>query len=69
MLQQRINLLARLPLLKTILKSRAIQPALMLATLFCFTLALLTGLFGTPVGSRNFGMIFVWIVWWALLII
>jgi hypothetical protein len=69
MVEKRINLLARLPLLNTILKSRGIQPALMLATLFFFTLALLTGLFGTPVGSRNFGMIFVWIVWWALLII
>lgn len=67
--EQRINLLARLPFLQTILKSRAFQPALMLGTLFFFTLALLTGLFGTPAGSRNFGMIFVWIVWWALLII
>jgi ferredoxin len=26
-------------------------------------------LFGTPAGSRNFGIIFVWIVWWGLLII
>ncbi|MBI5957429.1 MAG: 4Fe-4S binding protein [Chloroflexi bacterium] len=65
----RINLLERLPLLKTILKSRAFQPVLMLITLFVFVLAILTGLFGTPAGSRNFNIIFVWIVWWALLII
>ena len=65
----RINLLERLPLLKTILKSRAFQPVFMLITLFVFVLAILTGLFGTPAGSRNFNIIFVWIIWWALLII
>ncbi|MBI5960044.1 MAG: 4Fe-4S binding protein, partial [Chloroflexi bacterium] len=65
----RINLLERLPLLKTILKSRAFQPVFMLITLFVFVLAILTGLVGTPAGSRNFNIIFVWIVWWALLII
>ena len=41
----------------------------MLLTLFFFVLAVLTGFFGTPAGSHNFGIIFVWIVWWALLII
>ncbi|HIQ06055.1 MAG TPA: 4Fe-4S binding protein [Anaerolineae bacterium] len=69
MIHQRINLLARVPFLKTILRSRAFQPTLMLITLFFFTLAILTGLFGTPTGNRNFGIVFVWIVWWALLII
>ena len=61
--------LTRFTWLKALLKSRAFQPALMLLTLFFFVLAILTGLFGTPAGSRNFGVIFVWIVWWALLII
>jgi polyferredoxin len=65
----RLNLLERLPLLKAILKSRAFQPVFMLITLLVFVLAILTGLFGTPAGSRNFNIIFVWIVWWALLII
>lgn len=65
----RINLLERLPFLKTILKSRAFQPVFMVITLFVFVLAILTGLFGTPAGSRNFNIIFVWIVWWALLIV
>ena len=65
----RLNLLARAPWLKRVLQARAFQPALMLLTLAVFTLAILTGIVGTPAGSRNFGIIFVWIVWWALLMI
>jgi plastocyanin len=61
--------LTRIPLLKRLLLWRGFQPVLMLATLFGFVLVLMTGLFGTPVGSKNFAIIFVWIVWWALLII
>jgi len=38
-------------------------------TLAFFVLAIITGLFGTPVGNRNFAIVFVWIVWWALVII
>jgi len=60
--------LTRYGWLKSLLKSRLLQPALMLITLFFFVLAILTGLIGTPAGNRNFGIIFVWIVWWALLI-
>ncbi len=67
--QQRTDLLTTIPVLKRILKSRAFQPVMMFITLPVFLLAILTGLFGTPAGSRNFGIIFVWIVWWALLII
>ena len=62
------DLLTRFPWLKRALRSRAIQPLAMLGTLAVFTLAVLAGLIGTPAGSRNFGIIFVWIVWWALLI-
>jgi polyferredoxin len=29
----------------------------------------LTGLFGTPAGAKNFSIIYIWIVWWAVLII
>ncbi len=65
----RLNLLERAPWLERILRARAFQPVLMLATLFVFTLAILTGLAGTPAGSHNFGIVFVWIVWWALLMI
>lgn len=65
----RSDLLARAPLLKTVLRSRLFQPVLQLATLAAFTLAILSGMIGTPVGNRNFGIVFVWIVWWALLIL
>jgi polyferredoxin len=61
--------LTRSPWLTALLKSRLFQPALMLLTLFFFVVAILAGFFGTPAGSHNFGIIFVWIVWWALLII
>jgi polyferredoxin len=27
----------------------------------------MTGLFGTPAGNHNFGIVYVWLVWWALL--
>ncbi len=66
---RRIDLLARLPWLRRVLQWRALQPVLMLCTLAGFTLVILTGLLGTPAGNRNFGLIFVWIVWWALLIV
>lgn len=61
--------LTRFGWLRALLKSRLLQPAMMLVTLFFFVLAILTGFAGTPAGNRNFGIIFVWIVWWALLII
>ena len=64
---QRINLL-RLPLVKRLLTHRLFPFALILPNLFVFVLVILTGLFGTPVGNANFSIIFVWIVWWALLI-
>ncbi len=57
----------RLPWLRRLLRWRGLQPALMLAMLFFFVLAVLTGFLGTAVGSRNFAIIFVWIVWWGLL--
>jgi len=59
--------LTRSPFLKRLLQWRGFQPLLMLPTLLGFMLAVLTGLFGTPVGSRNFAIVFVWIVWFALL--
>jgi hypothetical protein len=61
--------LTQFPLVKRVLKSRLFQWSLVSATLFFFVLAILTGLFGTPVGNRNFSIIFVWIVWWALVIV
>lgn len=60
--------LLRIPILKTIIKHRAFQYTLMTVNLFFFMIVILSGLFGTAVGNRNFSIIFVWIVWWALLI-
>ncbi|MGB8647405.1 MAG: 4Fe-4S binding protein, partial [Anaerolineae bacterium] len=61
--------LTRFPLVKRILVSRWLQWSLVALALPFFLLAILTGFFGTPAGSRNFGIVFVWIVWWALLIL
>ncbi|MGB7875193.1 MAG: 4Fe-4S binding protein [Anaerolineales bacterium] len=59
----------RIPLIKTLLKNRWPQFSIMLIALAGFLLAILSGLFGTPVGSRNFGIVFVWIAWWAILML
>lgn len=59
----------RYPLIKATLKNRWPQFSIMLIALAGFLLAILSGLFGTPVGSRNFGIVFVWIVWWAILML
>lgn len=63
----RFDLLS-IPLVRRAVKHRAFQFTLIVPNLFFFTLVILTGLFGSPVGNRNFSIIFVWIVWWAALI-
>jgi len=57
------------PFIKATLKNRWLQFTIMLVALAGFLLAILSGLFGTPVGSRNFGIVFVWIAWWAILML
>ncbi|MGE5139474.1 MAG: 4Fe-4S binding protein [Rudaea sp.] len=61
--------LTRIPFVKRLLVSRWPQWSLVALALGFFVLAILSGLFGTPAGSRNFGIVFIWIVWWALLIL
>jgi ferredoxin len=61
--------LTRLPLLKSALKSRYPQLAVFIVMLAGYVFAILAGLIGTPVGSRNFSIVFVWIAWWAILIL
>jgi ferredoxin len=63
-----MNLL-RYPFIKTLLVNRWPQFVVMVIALGGFLLAILSGLFGTPVGSRNFGIVFVWIAWWAILML
>jgi polyferredoxin len=61
--------LSEVPMIKRILRSRWLQWSLTALTLLFFVLAIIAGLAGTPAGNRNFGIVFVWIVWWALLIL
>lgn len=61
--------LLQIPTIRWLLRHRAFQWVLTTFMLVFFLLAILTGLFGTPAGNRNFSIIFVWIVWWALVII
>jgi polyferredoxin len=61
--------LTRLPLLKTALKSRYPQFAVFVVMLVGYLFAILAGFVGTQVGSHNFSIVFVWIAWWAILIL
>jgi polyferredoxin len=57
------------PFIKKILKSRFPQLAVFIVMLLGYIFAILAGVIGTPVGSRNFSIVFVWIAWWAILIL
>src|SRR5919109_869835 len=61
--------LTRIPYLKTALKSRYPQFAVFIVMLVGYVFAILAGLIGTPEGSHNFSIVFVWIAWWAILIL
>lgn len=65
---RRINLLER-PIVKAVLINRWPQLLLRAVALAGFLIAIVAGLIGTPVGSHNFGIVFVWIAWWALLML
>ena len=61
--------LTRYPFIKSTLKSRYPQLAAFILMLAGYIFAILAGLVGTPVGSHNFSIVFVWIAWWAILIL
>ncbi len=61
--------LTRSPRVKALLKSRYPQLVLFVLMLAGFVFAILAGFIGTPVGSHNFSIVFVWIAWWAILIL
>jgi len=61
--------LTRSPFIKTALKSRYPQLTVFIVMLVGYIFAILAGLVGTPVGSHNFSIVFVWIAWWAILIL
>ncbi|MBW2581693.1 MAG: hypothetical protein JRD00_12335, partial [Deltaproteobacteria bacterium] len=64
---RRINLLEAIPLLKRAVKARSFQFLVIFPNLVFFYLFVLSALWGSPVGNRNIAIIFVWILWWALL--
>src|SRR6266487_1435294 len=55
--------------IKNILKDRGPQVAVFIVMLVGYIFAIMAGLMGTPVGSHNFSIVFVWIAWWAILIL
>ena len=57
------------PLIKSTLKNRWPQIAVFILMLAGYLFAILAGLIGTPVRSHNFSIVFVWIAWWAILIL
>lgn len=59
--------LTRLPWLRVLVVSRWPQFLIRAVTLAGFVFTILAGLLGTPVGSHNFAIIFVWIAWWTAL--
>jgi len=61
--------LTRNPFIKNAIKSRYPQLAVFIVMLVGYIFAILAGLIGTPVGSHNFSIVFVWIGWWAVLIL
>lgn len=61
--------LTRFPAIKSALKSRWPQLAVFIVMLMGYLFAILAGLIGTPVGNRNFSIVFIWIAWWAILIL
>jgi hypothetical protein len=61
--------LTRWPAVRALLARRELNWLLMTVALLGFLLAIAAGLLGTPTGSANFGIVFVWIVWWGLLMV
>src|SRR6185312_3307101 len=64
----RVDLFKSLPWLKRLVKMRSFQFLVTLPTLIGFFAFLLAGIYGSPVGSHNIIVVFVWILWWFVLI-
>lgn len=64
----RLDLLARFPRVKWYVTRRWFQFAFVVPALFFFTVLLVAGFWGSPIGSRNIIITFVWILWWFVLI-
>jgi polyferredoxin len=64
----RVDVLRLMPRVERLIRTRWFQFAVVFPNLLLFSLFLLAGIFGTPVGNRNVIIVFVWILWWFLLI-
>lgn len=62
----RINLL-RIPAVEALARSRWPLFSVRALTLLGFIFTIFAGLAGSPVGSHNFAVIFVWLAWWTTL--
>jgi len=63
----KLNLLRIRPV-KRLLSWRGFQFTLQLPNVLVYLLVILTGLYGTQVGSDNFATVITWIVWWSAII-
>ncbi|HZT44377.1 MAG TPA: 4Fe-4S binding protein [Chthonomonadaceae bacterium] len=64
----RVDLFAKAPWLARLVKLRSFPAMLIIPNLIMFWIFLLAGIFGSPVGSRNIMIVFIWILWWFALI-
>ncbi len=62
--------LTKFKLIRLLFKTRWFPLALLIINLFIFTIILLAALLGgTGAGNYNFGIMFVWILWWVVLML
>ena len=60
--------LASIPLIRWILKRRWFPMIIILANMFLFMVILMSGVIGGfSSGNYSFGVMFVWILWWVVL--
>ena len=64
----RVDLFAKLPWLGKLFKMRSFPAILIIPNMIMFVIFLAAGIFGSPVGSRNIMVVFIWILWWFGLI-
>jgi len=61
--------LLKIGIVNRLVKLRSWQFLAQYPNLLFFILVILTGLFGTQVGNKNLSIMFVWILWWAALML
>lgn len=61
--------LLKIPIVKRLVKMRALQSLLQVPNALIFTMIILTGLIGVPLGAKNMSIVFTWILWWVALMI